>query len=308
MKIVFMGTSDFSVCCLKKLLDEKFDVVAVVTQPDKVRGRREAESFSPVKKLALERGVRVLQYEKVSREGMDDLRAIGPDVIVTAAFGQILSEELLRLPPMGVLNVHASLLPKYRGSAPIQWAIICGEKKTGVTIMKTAYKVDSGDMLLTKETDVLPTDTAGTMFDKLAEIGAEALTEALRQVENGTAKFTPQNEAEATHYPRFKKEDGEINFDKTASELDCFVRGVTPWPGAFSKLNGKTFKVFAVEKAEGKGEAGEIIFADSKRGLVVACRGGAVRLKEIQPENGKRMSDSSFLLGHGLTVGDKCGG
>lgn len=308
MKIVFMGTSDFSAVCLKKLLDEKFQVAAVVTQPDKVRGRREAESFSPVKKLALEHGVEVLQYEKVSQDGMDDLKKIAPDVIVTAAFGQILSENLLSLPPKGVLNVHASLLPKYRGSAPIQWAIINGETKTGVTIMKTAYRVDSGDMILKVEQDILPTDTAGTLFDKLAVTGANALAEALLQVENGTAKYVPQNEEEATHYPRFKKEDGQIDFEKTSEQLDCFVRGVTPWPGAFCKLGGKTLKVFAVEKAEGKGKPGEILFADRKNGIVAACSGGAVRLKEIQPENGKRMSDVNFLLGHGLNVGDVFGG
>lgn len=308
MKIVFMGTPDFSAVCLEKLVSEGFDVRAVVTQPDKVRGRREGVSFSPAKTVAVKHGIPVLQYEKVSREGMGDLQKIAPDVIVTAAFGQILSQKLLDLSPHGVLNVHASILPKYRGSAPIQWAVINGEKQTGITIMRTAYKVDSGDILLQRFVDIEKTDTAGTMFDKLASLGAEALVDALRLLEGGKAVFTPQNEEEATHYPQFKKEDGEIKFDGDFDKLDCFVRGVTPWPGAFCRLNGKTFKVFAVEKAEGRGEQGEILFADAKNGLVVATADGAVRLSEIQPENGKRMSDKSYLLGHSLNVGDKFGG
>ena len=213
-----MGTPDFSVPCLEQLINSRHKVIAVVTQPDRPRNRG-VVSACPVKVCAEKHGLKVLQYEKVSREGIDDIRALNPDVIVTAAFGQMLSRDFLAIAPHGVINVHASLLPKYRGSSPIQWAVINGEKETGVTIMQTAYKMDSGDIILQKRVAVGVDETAGELFEKLSALGAPALIEALDLIESGKATFTPQNEDEMTYFPMLKKEDGEIDFSMSATDI-----------------------------------------------------------------------------------------
>lgn len=304
MKIVFMGTPDFSAVVLEKL-NSVYPVSAVVTGLDKPVGRGYQLKPSPLKVKAEELGIKVLQYEKVSKEGIDDIKALEPDVIVTAAFGQILSEAFLQVPKFAVLNVHASLLPKYRGSSPIQWAILNGDKETGITIMKTVKAVDAGDILLQKSTKIGEEETAGELFDRLALLGGEAIVEAISLVESGKAHFVPQNDEEATHCSMIAKEDGKISFAKTAAELDCFVRGMSPWPSAYTEYDGKKLKVFKVEKVDDElsHKVGEVVFADAKNGLVVQAKDGLVRLKDIQLEGAKRMSDIDFLRGRKIEIG-----
>lgn len=301
-RIIFMGTPDFSAEVLTRLA-EKHNVVAVVTRPDKPVGRGYELKPSPLKIRATELGIPVLQFEKVSRDGLKEIEALSPDLGVTAAFGQILSEKFISLFPLGVLNVHASLLPKYRGASPIQWSILNGDKETGVTIMRTVKEVDAGDILLQKRTAIGDRETAGVLFDRLAALGGEAICEAVDKLGDGTAVFTPQNAAEATHCGMITKSDGKIDFDRTAKELDCFVRGMTPWPSAWFELAGKRVKVFDVERAEGSGKPGEVIAASPAEGLLVACKDGAVRLSLIQPEGKSRMSDTAYLMGHRIEKG-----
>lgn len=313
MKIVFMGTPDFSAVVLEKL-NSVYPVSAVVTGLDKPVGRGYNLAPSPLKVKAIELGIPVLQYAKVSREGLDDIRALEPDVVVTAAFGQILSDAFLAIPKFAVLNVHASLLPKYRGSSPIQWSIINGDEKTGITIMKTVKAVDAGDVLLEKETEIGKKETAGELFDRLAILGGEAIVEAISLVESGKATFTPQDESKVTHCSMINKGDGLVDFSKSAKEIDCFVRGMTPWPSAYTHIGEKTLKIFDVEKVElfdlqksndqfENAKFGEVVLADKNHGLIVKVADGFIRLHVIQLEGSKRMDDTQFLLGRKIDVG-----
>lgn len=313
MKIVFMGTPDFSAVVLEKL-NSVYPVSAVVTGLDKPVGRGYNLAPSPLKVKAIELSIPVLQYAKVSREGLDDIRALEPDVIVTAAFGQILSDAFLAIPKFAVLNVHASLLPKYRGSSPIQWSIINGDEKTGITIMKTVKAVDAGDVLLEKETEIGKKETAGELFDRLAILGGEAIVEAISLVESGKATFTPQDESKVTHCSMINKGDGLVDFSKSAKEIDCFVRGMTPWPSAYTHIGEKTLKIFDVEKVElsdlqksndqfENAKFGEVVLADKNHGLIVKVADGFIRLHVIQLEGSKRMEDTQFLLGRKIDVG-----
>lgn len=301
MKLVFMGTPDFAVPSLEKLIESKHEILAVVTQPDRKRDKCKV-SFSPVKDCALKHGLNILQYEKISREGIEDISKLCPDIIITVAFGQMLSEAFLAIAPFGVINVHASLLPKYRGSSPIQWSVINGEKETGVSIMKTAYKMDSGDIILQKKTPIYENETAGELFNRLSVFGADALLEALDLIENGKATYTAQDHSQMTYFPMLKKESGIIDFSKSASEIKSFVLGMNPWPTAYTFLSGKMLKVFAVSEVDGVGRFGEVLSAD-KGGLIIACKDGAVKLEIIQPENGKRMDASAYLAGHKIEIG-----
>lgn len=313
MKIVFMGTPDFSAVVLEKL-NSVYPVSAVVTGLDKPVGRGYNLAPSPLKVKAIELGIPVLQYAKVSREGLDDIRSLEPDVVVTAAFGQILSDAFLAIPKFAVLNVHASLLPKYRGSSPIQWSIINGDEKTGITIMKTVKAVDAGDVLLEKETEIGKKETAGELFDRLAILGGEAIVEAISLVECGKATFTPQDESKVTHCSMINKGDGLVDFSKSAKEIDCFVRGMTPWPSAYTHIGEKTLKIFDVEKVElsdlqksndqfENAKFGEVVLADKNHGLIVKVADGFIRLHVIQLEGSKRMDDTQFLLGRKIDVG-----
>lgn len=313
MKIVFMGTPDFSAVVLEKL-NSVYPVSAVVTGLDKPFGRGYNLAPSPLKVKAIELCIPVLQYAKVSREGLDDIRALQPDIIVTAAFGQILSDAFLTIPKFAVLNVHASLLPKYRGSSPIQWSIINGDEKTGITIMKTVKAVDAGDVLLEKETEIGKKETAGELFDRLAILGGEAIVEAISLVECGKATFTPQDESKVTHCSMINKGDGLVDFSKSAKEIDCFVRGMTPWPSAYTHIGEKTLKIFDVEKVEPfdlqksneqfeNAKFGEVVLADKNHGLIVKVADGFIRLHVIQLEGSKRMDDTQFLLGRKIDVG-----
>lgn len=303
MKIIFMGTPDFAVPALEYIVRAGHEVVGVVTQPDRARNRG-VVSFCPVKQKATELGLRVFQYEKVRVEGYEDLRALDADVMVTCAYGQILDQKLLDMTPYGVLNVHASLLPKYRGSSPIQWAVINGEKVTGITIMKTALGVDTGDILLQKEVEILPEETAGELFDRLAVKGGEAIVEALRLVEEGKARFTPQNEDEATWYPMFKKDSGKLDFSKSPEELVNFIRGTNPWPSAFCKLDGKIFKIWKARKLRDDEPCNRRFYMQGEMAvffgkLCIACTNSQfLVLEEVQLEGGKRMSAQDFMRGH----------
>lgn len=301
MKLVFMGTPDFSVPSLEKLIKSNHEILAVVTQPDRKRDKCKL-CFSPVKECAVRHGLKVLQYEKISKEGINDIKALNPDVIITAAYGQMLSQEFLDIAPFGVINVHASLLPKYRGSSPIQWAVINGEKETGITIMKTAYKMDSGDIILQKKLSISEKETAGELFDRLSVFGADALIEALDLIEKGKATYTPQDHSQMTYFPMLKKESGIIDFSKSASEIKSFVLGMNPWPTAYTFLDKKILKVFSVSTASGCGQFGEVLSAD-KFGLIVACKDGAVKLECVQPENKKRMTAEAYLAGHKIKAG-----
>ena len=308
-----MGTPDFSAVVLEKL-NLVYPVSAVVTGLDKPVGRGYNLAPSSLKVKAIELGIPVLQYAKVSREGLDDIRALEPDVIVTAAFGQILSDAFLAIPKYAVLNVHASLLPKYRGSSPIQWSIINGDEKTGITIMKTVKAVDAGDVLLEKETEIGKKETAGELFDRLAILGGEAIVEAISLVESGKATFTQQDESKVTHCSMINKGDGLVDFSKNAKEIDCFVRGMTPWPSAYTHIGEKTLKIFDVEKVElsdleksndqfENAKFGEVVLADKNHGLIVKVADGFIRFHVIQLEGSKRMEDTQFLLGRKIDVG-----
>lgn len=304
MKIVFLGTPDFSATVLEKL-NLVYPVAAAVTGLDKPVGRGYKLVASPLKQKAQELGIPVLQYDRVSREGLEDIKALAPDVIVTAAFGQILSDKFLDIPKYGVLNVHASLLPKYRGASPIQWAILNGDAETGITIMRTVKAVDAGDILLQKRIFIGEKETASELFDRLSILGGEAIIEGISLLESGNAEFIAQDESEATHCSMISKADGKIDFGRTYHELDCFVRGMTSWPSAYCMLNDKTLKVFSVSRYSSSISApcATVITANVKDGLIVAVKDGAISLDEIQLEGSKRMNAKEFLRGRSIEEG-----
>ena len=300
MRVVFLGTPEFGVPSLRALVGAGLDVVGVFTQPDKPKGRGNKMLPSPVKACAQELGLPVFQPVKIRLDGVEDLRALKPDLCVTAAFGQILSQEILDIPAIGTVNVHSSLLPKYRGSAPINWAIIEGETVTGVTTMMTDKGLDTGDILLQKEIAILPGETAEELTARLAPIGAELLIETIRRLEAGDCPRQKQNEAESSYFPMLKKEMGEIDWRMTAREIVLLVRGLTPGPGTcFAWGNGETVKVWKAEEAENPGlEPGQIVAADARQGLIIAAGEGAVRVIELQAPGGKRMNAKDYLRGH----------
>lgn len=302
MKVVFMGTPDFAVEALRKIAT-KHDVIAVITQKDKP-GNRNKLTVPPVKTVALELGIPVYQYDRISREGVADLKELNPDIAITAAFGQILSREILSIPKYGVVNIHASLLPKYRGSSPIQWAVINGDEYTGVTIMQTAYEVDSGDIIKQYPIKIGAKETAGELFDRLAVLGAEAVIDVLADIESGKAEYTKQDEAQATFCKMLTKQDGKIDFNKSFYEIDCHVRGMTPWPSAFCEIDGIKFKIFDTEYIhdDSNANSGSVLIADTRSGLVIKCADGAVRLRELQADGGKRMKDIDYLRGHSIAI------
>lgn len=303
MKIVFLGTPDFAVESLQAVYDAGHEILAVVTQPDKERNRREV-TFSPVKQRALDLGLKVLQFSKIREEGEEILRELAPDVMVTCAYGQIISQSILDIPKYGVINVHASLLPLFRGSSPIQWAILTGQKRTGVSIMRTALQVDSGDVLLQKSVDIGEDETAGELFDRLANLGAEALVEGLGLIESGRAVFTPQDHSKATHYPMLSKEDGHIDWNSNAQEILCKIRGMNPWPSAYCYLDGKIFKIWRANVAQDELGIGEIQIQG--KSMKIGCGDGAIEALEVQLEGKRRMDTASFVAGvkiqNGTTV------
>ena len=309
MKIVFMGTPDFAVPPLKALVEAGYDVAAVVTQPDKPKGRGKSLLPTPVKEEALLHEIPVYQPQRVknNREFLDTLREIAPDVIIVAAFGQIIPRDVLELPKYGCINIHASLLPKYRGAAPIQQAVIDGEKESGVTIMQMGEGLDTGDMISRIVIPLESEETGGSLFAKLAQAGAELLIKTLPSIEQGTAVWEKQPEESPTPYAAMiNKKMGLMDFHKSAVELERLVRGLNPWPSANTFVNGKTLKVWksrADEKCSGEAP-GTVILTD-KEGIHVACKDGTLILTEVQLEGKKRMDAEAFLRGYHIEAGSR---
>lgn len=304
MRIVFMGTPDFAVPSLQALIDAGHDVCAVYTQPDKPQGRKQILTAPPVKTLALEHDIPVFQPNTLKNEDEQArLRELAPEVIIVVAYGKLLPKAVLDIPPHGCINVHGSLLPRWRGAAPIQWAVIAGDEMAGVTTMQMAEGLDTGDMLLTYETKVGEKETAGELFDRLAQSGAELLTETLVKLDEITPR--PQDDSQSCYAHMLDKQMAVIDWSKSAHEIDCLIRGLNPWPIALTTLSGERLKVFAAEKAAGNGEPGTVLEADPKKGLTVACGEGALKLTEIQMVGGKRMKATDFLRGHAIEVGTK---
>lgn len=310
MRIVYMGTPDFAVNPLRALAEAGYEVVGVVTQPDKPKGRGKTMMPTPVKEEALKHGYPVYQPVKVREpEFMETLKALEPDIIVVAAFGQIIPGSILELPKFGCINIHASLLPKYRGAAPIQQAVIDGEKESGVTIMKMGTGLDTGDMISKIVVPITPSETGGSLFDKLAEAGAELLIKTLPHIFDGTAVYEKQPEESPTPYAgMITKQMGKMDFSKSAKELERLVRGLNPWPSAFTFWNGKTLKVwesFVAEDADVSGlEPGTVVKTD-KNGIYVACGQGVLVLSQVQLEGKKRMDADAFLRGCKIDAGSR---
>ncbi|MBR3811026.1 MAG: methionyl-tRNA formyltransferase [Agathobacter sp.] len=305
MKIVFMGTPDFAVGTLEAIIEAGHEVLLVVTQPDKPKGRSGALQYTPVKECALAHGIEVFQPTKIRlEENVEVLRQYDADIFVVAAFGQILPKSILDIPKYGCINVHASLLPKYRGAAPIQWAVINGDPVTGVTIQQMDVGVDTGDIILTKELAISNEETGGGLFDKLAVVGAEACIEALEQIANGTATRSPQNHNEATHVSMISKEFGNIDWNKSAVEIERLIRGLNPWPSAYTKLDGKTFKIWKAKVvSEGNDYATGCIIRVEKGLMEVQTGNGVLSLLEVQLEGKKRMEVDAFLRGYQVEEG-----
>lgn len=307
MKIVYMGTPDFAVAPLAALVENGYEVEAVITQPDKPKGRGKTMMPTPVKEEALKHEIPVLQPVKVrDPEFVEKLKCLAPDIIVVAAFGQIIPKSILDMPKFGCINIHASLLPKYRGAAPIQQAVIDGEKESGVTIMKMGMGLDTGDMISQAVVTLSEDETGGSLFDRLAETGASLLIQTIPSIENGTATYTKQPEESPTPYAAMiTKKMGLLDFSRNAEVLERLVRGMNPWPSAYTYLNNKTLKVWkaVVEDAEsGKVAPGTIVGVD-KKGIHVACGEKILVLQEVQLEGKKRMETDAFLRGYQVTEG-----
>ncbi len=305
LRVVFMGTPLFAVPSLRALVEAGHTVAGVFTQPDRPKGRGGKVEQSPVKQYALDQGIPVFQPNRIRLDGVQDLRALRPQVCVTAAFGQILSQEVLDIPALGTVNVHASLLPRHRGAAPVQWAILQGDPKTGVTTMLTDKGIDTGDMLLKAACPIADTDTAGGLLEKLSCMGAELLRETLALLERGICPREKQDEAQATYDPMLTKEMGLLDFAQDTLLCLRRVRAMDPWPGAYARLGEGVLKVWRAAQVEGHPGAlpGTVLRADSGQGLLIATGDGAMELLEIQAPNGKRMDARAFLRGHGIATG-----
>ena len=307
MKIIFMGTPDFAAASLEALIDSRHEIQAVVTQPDKPKGRKGELTPSPVKVVAEEKGIKVYQPLKVrDEEFVKTLRAYNPDVIVVVAFGQIIPLSILKMPKFGCVNIHGSLLPKYRGAAPIQWAVLDGEKETGITTILMDEGIDTGDILLKKTIKIDADETSGSLFDKLMALGAKTILETLDELEKGSLTPTKQGESPTAYAKMLTKTMGLIDFTKPAKELDCFVRGMDPWPSAYTLLSGKTLKLWKVRAVEGGGKAGSVIEI-GKESFTIACGEGAIEVLEVQLEGKKRMRAGDFLKGSTLNIGQELG-
>jgi methionyl-tRNA formyltransferase len=331
-RIVFMGTADLAVASLEALAAApEYEIVAVVTQPDRPKGRALKLQPSPVKLAALRAALPVLQPESARNPAFaEELRRLEPDFIVVVAYGQLLPPAILAIPPRGCFNVHASLLPKYRGAAPIQWAILDGQAETGVTIMKMAEKLDTGDILAQRAAAIAPEDTSATLRERLARLGAELLAETLAKAVNTNLTGIPQSDADASYARKITREDGRLDWSQPAASLCNRVRALIPWPGAFTKLpagaNSRTVKIWraSVEESpaaapcsvgaprrwegeDGRAVAPGVVLQADKAGIVAACGGGALRIHELQLESGRRLSAAEFLAGHPLPPGTRFG-
>lgn len=311
MRIVFMGTPEFAVPSLEALIKEGYEVVAAVTQPDRPVGRKKTLTPPPVKVCAQAHGVPVLQFERIRRkEGREALSALRPDLFVTAAFGQILSKAVLEIPQLGTINVHASLLPQYRGSAPINWCIINGERMAGVTTMMTNEGIDTGDMLLRDEVEIDENENAEELAERLSFVGAQTLLRTLRALEDGSLVRAPQNEEQASYQPMLTREMGEMDWSRSAQQLHNQVRGLYPWPGAYTQMDGGVLKVWTsrVSGLQADGTPGTVVKADAKEGLFVACGTGVLQIVELQAPGSKRMNARDYLRGKPMQPGTILGG
>ena len=308
MKIVFMGTPDFAEKSLEDVYNAGHEILAVVTNPDRPKGRGMKMVASPVKEFAVSKNLKIYQPEKVRKnvEFIEEIKKLEPDVICVVAYGKILPKEILEIPKLGCINVHGSLLPKYRGAAPIQWAVINGEKVTGVTTMYMDVGMDTGDMILKEKTEIAPDETTGELWDRLAIIGADLLVKTLEQIENKTAPRIPQGE-DFSMAPMLDKDMSKIDWErKTAQEIKNLVRGLNPIMGTYSYLNGKKIKIWKVDVVEADSKDiknGTVLKSDSKDGLYIKAKDGVIKVLEIQGENAKRMNIQDFLRGNQIEVG-----
>lgn len=314
MKLVFMGTPDFSVPTLEKIIESKHEIALVVTQPDRPKGRSGKPAFSPVKECAIAHNIKVSQPERIrgNEEFINELREINPDAIIVIAFGQILPKEVIEMPKYGCINIHASILPKYRGAAPIQWAVIDGLKETGVTIMAMDEGLDTGDILEVGKLELDKEETGGSLFDKLSFMGGPLLLETLDKFEAGTIERVKQNDEESTYAKKLSKQTGEIDFNMSAVDIERLVRGLNPWPSAYTHMNGKMLKIWKSEvvesiddingfvKKEGFNNEPSEVAGKTKNALYVKCKDNYLAIYELQLEGKKRMDTTSFLLGYNL--------
>lgn len=310
IRIAFLGTPEFAVPSLDALVNAGYEIAGVFTQPDRPAGRGHKLVACPVKVRALEHGLNVYQFEKLrGEEGVKTLKSLDIDFMITAAFGQILNAELLSIPKRGTMNVHASLLPKHRGSAPINRCILQGDKKAGITIMLTDVGIDTGDMLLQRETDIGEMETAGELTERLSKIGAELLVEALKKYASGEIQPIPQDASKATYEPMLNKEMAKIDWTKSAVEISRTVRGLNPWPCAETAFQGGRLKIYMAKPSDCACDAqpGTAIVANAKEGLVVACGEGALELIEIQAPAAKRMTAKAYLSGKKIEIGTHFG-
>jgi len=311
MKIIFFGSAHFAVPALEALIKAEHELVCVVTQPDKKKGRHLHIGQTDVKSTAVAAKLKIFQPEDIkSKESVDFLKTLDADLFIIVAYGQILSQEVLDIPKIMPINIHASLLPSYRGAAPINWAIINAEKKTGVSIMYVSLKMDSGPVIMQKEIRIEEDDTAVSLEEKLRYLGAKLLMDALKIIDDRSYRLLEQDEDKVIYAPKLKKDDGLIEWDEPAIDIHNQIRGVLPWPGAFTSYRGKMLKIFQSDVLplfpNHKPVAGEVVKAD-KNGVVVACGRGFLKLKELQLEAGKRMSGENFIIGHKLKAGDVLG-
>ena len=300
MRVVFMGTPDIAATCLKKIIADGFEVVGAYTQPDRPKGRGMKMVYSPVKEVAIANGIPVFQPENFrEEETVEALRALQPDVCAVVAYGRILPQKVLDVPAKGCVNIHASILPQYRGSAPYQWAVLDGLKETGVTAQHMVLQMDAGDVIDVAKTPIGPDETAGELLDRLAVLGAELLSNTLTKFAEGTVTSYPQDPEKVSFAPMLDKSMCPIDWNKTAQQIHDHVRGLNPWPVATMELQGKRFKVYSTAIVEGSGQPGEILGV-TKTGLKMACGDGAIEIRTLQAEGGKRMAAPDYFRGHPL--------
>ncbi len=307
MKVIFFGTPEYAVPALEAIISSHHQVVAVVSQPDKAKGRSNKLVNTPVKEVAIKHNIPVFQFEKIRKDDVSELLNIDADIIVTCAYGQIIGENVLFAKKFGVINLHGSLLPKYRGSSPIQWALINGEKKTGVTVLKSDVGMDDGDILLSETIDIDEDDNAITLFDKLSKLSADIVIKALDTLESGTFVYTKQNHNEATHCSMLKPEIGDIDFNNCAQKIVGLIKGLAMWPNAHITIDDVYLKLYNAKVYPLEGfethQNGEVVIANAKQGLFIKCADGLVEITELLPQNSKKMSAKSYLNGKKINVG-----
>lgn len=304
MKVIFLGTGEFSAAVLERVYASRHSVLAVVTQPDRINGRHKKIVPSPVSLFAAEKGIKIFKFERIG-DGAEELKNLGADIMLTASYGQLLPDKILSLTPCGVINTHASLLPKYRGASPIQAAIAAGEKETGVTIMKTVKKMDAGDIICAAKIALDGSENSAECFEKLALLAGELVVKALDDIESGSATYTPQDESQATYCKKLEKADGKLDFSMSAEKLNDLVRAYYGFPGTYFYFNGKTIKIIRSRPVDiaGAEKPGTVVVSDPRKGFVIRCGAGALEALVVQGEGGKAMPAGDYLRGHPIPFG-----